>query len=773
MMNSIEITPPEHELVASGMNVFQTSDPVVGTTVWLESPKDVLNFVASGEVSGKIVIVRGGTTTFLSPALSAGIAGIITLQGAPESHLGILSREFGVPCAMSVVFERGLRTDRGEVIPPDGTPIQMSLADEKEATIFAPLGELLEPSADGGVAGLSAAERDELARLLANFQGEVPPGTEGSAVMESRMDSSVLTLEEESLKRDLSPTEVRDMQRYLAWAEWDALAARATEGESGLIPRQEYEALGFLNAWYKLGPIVQAISDRLGGADGVIELGKRARTEIGTKINLLHSFALATAPEFGRGIAIDLGQANREDDASDVEIFQQFTRRLYRGHWDDNGPIFSAQRGYRAPLLDQAVLDELGKHRVDLADSDALRAFQLFNGTTELLGFLIHFDNRCGLGDSGPYPTSDGGFAIVRDHILNETAYHWSDVADGLPYAVTQVMYFPPNTPLEVQVVDLGTTFTKPANYLQFLSGVAVFARDEWDTPMSEIRALSVDDMSNLQKRSSQSADRLYRRIAAMSRRDKLMAGAMVYTADFILPYARAAGMWDEVVNEMDLMELDPRASTAYYKLIDGHAVEMMPRLFLTGNWTNQAVNLDRLEDSSPANFSALHTLAVRGLVEDGDYDDEVQSGLAESVGSGVVLSEQGRVAHAKLLRQYRDEIDIESLKRVYRQFLNVNREFKKLASQWRSDGADAEFQVVLFAELVGRFNGLIAKAADVDVRFSNYADRIGQAWGRVEAGDLDFVVNPRVPSVHNIWMECHEDLIQVLEVDREAEGSF
>ena len=47
------------------------------------------------------MLAQGGTTTFLAPVLSMGSVGVITLSGAPESHLGILSREFQIPCVMT------------------------------------------------------------------------------------------------------------------------------------------------------------------------------------------------------------------------------------------------------------------------------------------------------------------------------------------------------------------------------------------------------------------------------------------------------------------------------------------------------------------------------------------------------------------------------------------------------------------------------------------------------------------------------------------------
>ncbi len=34
-------------------------------------------------------------------------------------------------------------------------------------------------------------------------------------------------------------------------------------------------------------------------------------------------------------------------------------------------------------------------------------------------------------------------------------------------------------------------------------------------------------------------------------------------------------------------------------------------------------------------------------------------------------------------------------------------------------------------------------------------------------------ITDPRVDSVHNIWFECHEDFLNVLERDCEEEGSY
>lgn len=88
-------------VLAEGFNAFETNKTPEGVVKYLGSPQDVIALLSSGKLQEHILLVRGGTTTFLSPALSMGAIGIITMSGAPESHLGILSREFQTPCVMT------------------------------------------------------------------------------------------------------------------------------------------------------------------------------------------------------------------------------------------------------------------------------------------------------------------------------------------------------------------------------------------------------------------------------------------------------------------------------------------------------------------------------------------------------------------------------------------------------------------------------------------------------------------------------------------------
>ena len=130
--------------IGAGINVMEFAEPITGRTIFLDSPDQVLDFIMSDDVESSIVISRGGTTTFVAPALTAGVRGLMTLQGAPESHLGILSRESGIPCVMSVTFTEGVETSRGEIIPADGTLVTLDIATTPRGRV------LIDDGADNG-----------------------------------------------------------------------------------------------------------------------------------------------------------------------------------------------------------------------------------------------------------------------------------------------------------------------------------------------------------------------------------------------------------------------------------------------------------------------------------------------------------------------------------------------------------------------------------------------------------------------------------------------
>lgn len=580
-MTQMDVTMPsgtgDLEVIGTGIAVFEDDSQIEGRTVWLDSPDAVMDFVDREDVEDCVVIARGGATTFLTPALVAGPRAVLTLQGAPTSHLGIVSREYGIPCIMSVAFTAGDVNARGEVVPPDGTQLRVDLGAGTRGSVLADVSKLLRPrtNAPAGDAGEEGREPAE----PTDSRG-VPGGTRGHEAMAHRLGTGVLDLSDESLVRDLSDAEANDLLDYYGWNLWDILAARISEGESGLIPRQEYEVMGTFLQWQHHPRFHRMITDAV-GVEGLAEIGRTARREIGTKLNPLHVWAAGVPSALGRAIAVDLGMEKPGDRVEDLKGAMQFTRRLYRGLWDDQGPMFTSARGYRAPLLGEEWITRfLDEKTVVSEEPEARKAFQRFNGSTQLASFLLHFDCRNGVADTGPYPLPGGGWAMVRDHVLNDPSYPWSDAMGNLPWSVTLVLFFEGPEQVDARLVDIGTMFTTPANYLKHLTGFAVYVRDRSDSPVTDTRLLQEDELAPLTAAAERGAGRLYPRIAGMTDREKILAGSFVYYTDFVGTVGRAAGVWDDML-AAGFYDFEETVERGYGPIVEeGRALEMLGRFW-------------------------------------------------------------------------------------------------------------------------------------------------------------------------------------------------
>lgn len=668
----------DFKLVGTGATVFEDPRPAEGPVRFLDSPQAVIDFIGGGGVEDTIVVARGGTTTFLTPALTAGVKGIVTLQGAPTSHLGILSREYGIPCVMGVTFTEGVRSARNEVVPADGAIVRLDTSAKDGRVLIepgAPIDDtpLPDPTAEQAAA---AAMMKQIVPLLHNFGGTIPHGSEGDAQVRADFTSGVLQVTKENTARDLNDHELNELQAYMAWNLWDFLALRATEGESGLIPRQEYECFGCVQQWLRYPAFYRLILDTV-GIDGVIELGRTARREPASKANMLHIWCAGFTPMFGRAVLGELGIIDPAAAAEEVALLAQFMRRLYLGMWDEDGAdMFTSMRGYRGAVLERSWIDRFAADAQPLGDGERRTLFTSFNASTEVLGFLLHFDNRSGLNDSGPYDLGDGRFMIVRDHFLHDPMYHWHDVAEELPHCFTQAMIFDTRgADLDVALVDGGTTFTEPANYLQYLESAAVYARETWDTPAAEIRLLDDAEMQRYLEICGPATTKLYKRIASMSPRDKITAGAQVYYSEFVVPFARLAGVWERMRDELDFHELDPVASEAYYPLVrDGLGTQLVAKLFVTGTGF-PAVPEGALVD---VQLEALHPLVLRGMRDELEDAERLESaGLVVKTPAGYVPTQAGLAKHAALLAAEQATLDLDALKAIYERFLAANGPFK------------------------------------------------------------------------------------------------
>jgi signal transduction protein with GAF and PtsI domain len=80
----------------------------------MEGPDDVLELMGTG-ADGVIALVRDAGATFLAPIYHE-LTGIVCTTGTPRSHIGIVSREFQVPCIMGCALTEE---------PDDGTDVEL------------------------------------------------------------------------------------------------------------------------------------------------------------------------------------------------------------------------------------------------------------------------------------------------------------------------------------------------------------------------------------------------------------------------------------------------------------------------------------------------------------------------------------------------------------------------------------------------------------------------------------------------------------------------
>ena len=115
-------------VIGTGTPTFATG-AVDGESVHVTSPLEVLDLLDdAARVAGLVLLIDEPGATFLSPLLLAGPRAVICSAGTPKSHLGIVTREFDIPCVMGVALTAPLA---------DGTRVEITFDDAEHATIRA------------------------------------------------------------------------------------------------------------------------------------------------------------------------------------------------------------------------------------------------------------------------------------------------------------------------------------------------------------------------------------------------------------------------------------------------------------------------------------------------------------------------------------------------------------------------------------------------------------------------------------------------------------
>jgi phosphohistidine swiveling domain-containing protein len=97
-----------------GDNVVRHEKNVIGIARYIRGNARVLAYLTDGVPPGTIAVIDDSGGTLTAPIIEQ-FAGVICAGGSVRSHLGILSREYGIPCLMNARIS-GIRDgDRVEI----------------------------------------------------------------------------------------------------------------------------------------------------------------------------------------------------------------------------------------------------------------------------------------------------------------------------------------------------------------------------------------------------------------------------------------------------------------------------------------------------------------------------------------------------------------------------------------------------------------------------------------------------------------------------------
>jgi len=312
-----------------------------------------------------------------------------------------------------------------------------------------------------------------------------------------------------------------------------AMTAERTALESRLIPVSAYILVSAAEAWYRWPDMMTAI-DKATPAEEIGAAGRRP----GMRVNAVHLWSISNIYLTGRKLLTTFGIV--EDEVERTWTVLDFWKRAAAAYRAD-GTLQAWDSGLTSHPYGDDIVGQLvaGTSATDEGDRGAIKKL---NATLVAYLFLMYFDTRVGIGDSGPYVLDDGGTLLVRDYYqLAESDFAWSHVAAGVPYRnLTAALVL---DGVDVRVNDWGTSLTEPEDYLDHLVAFGLYTTDGPDRPLRPVPASEWDGLLAAVRKAQ--ADH-YRQVAAMSRRQKIDAGAYVYFS-FLRPFAEVAGVADDL----------------------------------------------------------------------------------------------------------------------------------------------------------------------------------------------------------------------------------
>ena len=314
------------------------------------------------------------------------------------------------------------------------------------------------------------------------------------------------------------------------------LTTERTSLESALIPVTAYIVVACAESFLRYPEMMRTID----AAMPAEEIGRRARRP-GCQVDPCYLWSISNFFLLGRKILAMIDPAaDQPEDTAFVLDFWERAALAYRGDgtrqaWDSGTSL----------IYDDATVSTLLVGAVPITDDDHRAQVKRFNATLVNHLFLMYFDTRAGYGDTGPYavPGEPGHTMLVRDfYRLSHGDFPWSEVAADVPYHhLTAALVL---EDVESTFTDFGTSNHTPEDYLDRLVGFGLYTTD--GLPPGELRPVPAEEQDEIVASVRKAQSQHYRNIAAMSRDEKIRAGAYVYFT-FLRPFAELAGVADQL----------------------------------------------------------------------------------------------------------------------------------------------------------------------------------------------------------------------------------
>ncbi len=113
--------------------------------------------------------------------------------------------------------------------------------------------------------------------------------------------------------------------------------------------------------------------------------------------------------------------------------------------------------------------------------------------------------------------------------------------------------------------------------------------------------------------------------------------------------------------------------------------------------------------------------------------------------------------------------------------FERVNNDLKQAITDWQTielggqtvtnDHSDADYDAAVIdriGDIDERIEGVLSRLGQHEPRLLRYREKLLSALEQAEDGDIRWVSDATIESYHTVWFELHEDLLRIMDRERE-----